>query len=411
MNAQISLITALCLTASLAQAQIPRFEVAEFPEPSTPPVWGQETTAQQVALIYEEKPGEHTILMVHTCVDVQVAGPAIARGVATALPFLALPSAAWSPASPELAALSATYKFSGQQLVVPPRRVAAYVQEFVGANYSTDYGTRNLGTTTETRLLAPGMIVAPANDPTDERLPFGTATWSSEQSVPWTFDAGDLGHASVIQTAYDFHSLVPNIPPLSTHALEVLNRFMHEDLGFAMYVQALHVTKPSSTDPKINVRISRHARVTRRSLLEINEPPFTVAVGKDAWVPWPIDPEAFVSFAAHGEVLMFDFGTPVSFPGQLVTLTALMPTLNGYVEVQQIANPLDEHGNPLRSEVGLFPCTDILSPGLAFFFITAGPGAPTDGAAPPMIEPVHNYQGGHLIIPYDLTDPNPPSAL
>ena len=68
----------LLATAAAAQNQL---EVSGFDNIESEPVWAQETDSDQVALRFTQLPGEHTILLVHTCVDASVAGPAIARGI------------------------------------------------------------------------------------------------------------------------------------------------------------------------------------------------------------------------------------------------------------------------------------------------------------------------------------------
>jgi len=400
----------LLATAAAAQNQL---EVSGFDNIESEPVWAQETDSDQVALRFTQLPGEHTILLVHTCVDASVAGPAIARGIATALPFMALPKPSWSIQSPELAALSANYDFGDpleqEELMIPPRRVALHLQQVVANNYDLSFGPAFAGGATG-YLLAPGDIVAPMNYPADERVPLGAATWSPHNKVQNTIDASAMGYDSVIQTAHEYHATIPGLPPLDQPSLQTLGSILSEDIGFIMHVQAFHITPPGGGNTKVQIRYGRHVKLRRRDLAEINEELFTTVYGKDAWIPWPIANDTMVHFGEFGGVLMFEFDAPVGFAGHLTTLTGLFPTAGGYKTLPQLPNPVDEFGVPSRANVALFECDPQIQPGQAFFIMTSHPTdiLPVGGV---LMLPLHGFGDGALVLPYEPSDPEPPSAL
>lgn len=376
----------LALSASTLLAQDePR--IADTDKPSLS--WVQNTTAGNATIRYDEQPGEFTLLMVHTTIDETVAGSLVTNGILTAFPFMEQPTEAnWTLTDPDLTALS-NVTYSGYDPMVPPRRMANYISHFTSSNYPTGYGTENeFGTTWVTRETSSTLVAQPSLN-TDERNPWWHASWSTSSlhQVP-SFWTSSLGRESVLQSAHEFVSTLPNSPPLDDVAIGYLNDMMDSTIGFEIYVQAIHIKKPD-TQGNTDVRLSRHIRIRRRSLGQQGTG-WYLAKGPERHVPNPFDATQRWYLAPIGDEMHVEFPAPVASTDQPVRVTAYFTLVGGGVAtVQQTPNPLDIHDELLAPHMGIFVVPANAAPGSEVYFeherapgVAVAPiGANVNGAA------------------------------
>jgi hypothetical protein len=353
-------------------------------------VWGQHIEDAEAAVRYDELTGEHTLLFVHTTIDETVAGPLVTAGIISALPFLASPTREnWQLTAPELAAMSG-YDFSGEQPMVPPQRLANHISNFVTSGYSSGYGTNNAqGSGYVTQTTASGQVAPPPGGG-DERRAWANSTWTPQPSLGETaqsFSTIRLGRESIFQAAYAFAADLPNAPPINDDAIEALNALMDSKLGFEVYIQAVHIKPPTNNGGEIEVRLGRHGRVRRRSLHE-----GTLGwVGPDRYAPHPFRADVNVWLAPTGDSMHIIFPVEIGSLANPTTVRAYVPTSNGVVAVDQVANPIFE-GQLLRPNVGIFPCPPGITTGIVLFERISEPGIP--------VAPIGHINRGAYIWPF-----------
>lgn len=390
MNSPAPLIS-LLLTTSVVIAQSP-LRIAGFD--TTPIAWVQNIEDANAAVRYDELAGEHTILFVHTTVDETEAGPLVAAGVISALPFMVSPiHSNWQLTAPELAAMSG-YTFSGEQPMIPPRRLANHIATFVGTSYGTGYGTHNPSASAfATQTTTNGMVAVPTLNE-DERRAWANSVWTWQESInEYSFATAKLGRESVFQAAYEYVNLIPTLPPIDDAAITALGTLLDSKLGFEMYIQAAHIKPPTSTGP-IQVRLSRHARIRRRSLQQT-----TLGwAAPDRYVPHPGNVHTNIWLAPLGDELHIIFPVEVGTIANPTLIRAYIPTSNGLVAVDQTPNPL-LLGAVVRPEVGIFQCPADTIAGTAYFELLTEPGIP--------FEPIGHFERGAFVWPF-TPPPEPP---
>jgi len=395
MNSPLTVTCALACAASLV-GQDP-LRIAELQQGGSVS-WAQNLQEPRFATVqYDEEAGEYTLLFVHTTIDETVAGPIVTAGILNALPFLASPTNEnWQLTDPAFTALS-EYEFSGEQPMVPPSRLAAHIDAFIAGGYSQGYGTANSsGTGYVTHETAPGQVNGVIGS-SDERRAWMNSSWEwFETAGMHGFDTVTVGRESIFQAAYLMAESEPNLPPLNEDAIHALGDLMDSKLGFEIYIQAAHVLPANNSDP-VRVRLNRHARVRRRSLHEN-----TLGwVGPDRYVPHPYRANTNVWLAPHGDEMHIIFPYPVGSTANPTTLRAHVPTSNGVVTVDQIANPTWA-GELVRPEVAIFPVPANATAGLVHFEKIISPGVP--------LIPVNHINRGAYIWPYTPPPATPPGT-
>jgi len=357
------LLALLSASALLAQDEL---RIADFDQ--NPMTWGQTTEAGDAAIRYDELPDEFTILMAHTTVDETVCGTVVAAGIVNALPFMVQPTKAnWTLSDPHLAGMQDVL-FSGHAPMIPPRRIANYITHYTGANFPTGYGTDNEnGTTWITQEANLNQFVAPPT-PADERNPWYHSSWQTNQTYSVeTFWSSGLGRESLLQAAHEYVPLVPGAPPLDDTAIAILNGMMDSTIGFEIYVQALHIKKPNQ-EGDINVRVSRHVRIRRRSLGQ-QTTGWLLAMGPERHVPNPVNANERWYFAPLGDYMHVEFPTHVATLEQPRRVTAYFPLIGGgFRAVLQEANPLDPFNQLLDPWKGIFKVPSNIAPGAEIYF-------------------------------------------
>lgn len=386
-----TLFACLLVTSTAVLAQDP-LRIAGFD--TTPIVWVQNIEDADASVRYDELAGEHTLLLVHTTIDETVAGPLVTAGILKALPFLASPTKSnWQLTAPELAAMT-DYNFTGQQPMIPPRRIANHITTFVATSYGPGYGTFNPASSGYvTRTTTNGMVAIPtANE--DERRAWANSTWTWQTAISdYSFDSVQLGRESVYQSAYEYATLIPTLPTLDDGAIEALNALMDSKLGFEIYIQAVHIKPPTSTGP-IDVRISRHARIRRRSLQET-----TLGwVGPDRYVPHPADASVNIWLAPLEDEMHIIFPVEIGTLNNPTSVRAYVPTTTGLCVVEQTPNPV-YLGELLRPDVGIFQCPANTIAGTVYFELLAEPGF--------TFPPIGDFNRGAFIVPF-TPPPEPP---
>ncbi|MFN3244814.1 MAG: hypothetical protein ACE37K_25150 [Planctomycetota bacterium] len=392
----------LLLTGTSVLLAQDELRIADFD--NSPMTWGQTTEAGYAAIRYDELPGEFTLLMVHTTVDETVCGTVVAEGLTTALPFMVQPTKAnWTLDDTFLAAAS-NITYTGFAPMVPPRRIANYVNHFTGLGYPTGYGTDNeVGTTWQTHEMDGTTVTSPLG-PADERNPWWHSSWSTNPTygVEQFYSSG-LGRESVLQAAHEFVPLVPGAPPLDENSIAILNTMMDSSIGFEIYVQAIHIKKP---DPQgdIDVRLSRHVRIRRRSLGQ-QTTGWALAKGPERHVPSPVDDQQRWYFGPLGGEMHVQFPTDIASLEQPSRVTAYFTLIGGGIQtVQQTPNPLGPTGELLAPNMGIFIVPLNCAPGTQVYFEhERAPGA--------VLAPVGaSGNGGAWIVPYTVpANPAPPS--
>jgi len=387
-----ALFSSLLLTTSVVLAQSP-LRIAGFD--TTPLAWVQNIEDGDAAVRYDELAGEHTILFVHTTVDETEAGPLVAAGVISALPFMVSPiHSNWQLTAPELAAMSG-YTFSGEQPMIPPRRLANHIATFVGTSYGSGYGTNNPATTGFlTQTTTNGMVATPTLNE-DERRAWANSVWTWQESInEYSFNTAMLGRESVFQAAYEYANLIPTLPPLDDAALTALGTLLDSKLGFEMYIQAAHIKPPATATSPIQVRLSRHARIRRRSLQQT-----TLGwTSPERYVPHPSNVHTNIWLAPLGDEMHIIFPTEVGTLANPTLIRAWVPTSNGLVAVAQTPNPI-LFGEVVRPEVGIFQCPPDTIAGTAYFERLDNLGVP--------FEPLGHFERGAFIWPF-TPPPEPP---
>lgn len=372
MNSPTTLFVLLASSAAvLAQSPDPQ-RVAGFDNPASI-VWEQETNHDLGIVQYDERHGERTLMFAHVTIDENVAGTVVAAGLASALPFLVSPlTANWTLNDGAFTALPSSYRFSGENPMVPPRRMANHLVAYNLASNQGDYGTtNNLTSGFVTHETAPGMVVAPTS-PIDERSAWANLAWTSANmnNSFQGFDTAMLGSGAVMQSAQEYLAAIGG-GPISVPAINFLNELMAEKLGFVIFVQAAHV---STTEGEVEVRVSRSSRIRRRSLLEASRWPF----GPSRSVPMPTNSAVNIYLAPRGDFLHLEFPVDVGTLANPTTLRAYVPTTNGLVLVDQVANPTYGVGDEeelLKPHVGLFPCPSNAITGTLYIEQVSNPGA------------------------------------
>lgn len=361
---------------------------------TTPVVWVQNIEDADASVRYDELAGEHTVLFVHTTIDETVAGPLVTAGIIKVLPFLASPTKSnWQLTAPELAAMSG-FNFTGQQPMVPPRRIANHIAAFVATTYGPGYGTFNPASSGyETQATTHGMVAIPSTNE-DERRSWANSTWTWHTAInEYSFDTVQLGRQSIYQAAYEYATLIPTLPPIEDAAIEALNALMDSKLGFEIYIQAAHITPPSSTGP-IEVRISRHARIRRRSLHET-----TLGwSGPDRYVPHPTALNVNIWLAPLEDEMHIIFPVEIGTLNNPTSVRAYVPTTTGLCIVDQTPNPVFL-GQLIRPDVGIFQCPANTIAGTVYFELLTEPGL--------VFSPIGDFNRGAFIIPFTppLTPP------
>ena len=334
---------AVTSTSVLVAQDHPEVAGINNPLQSNPPalVWGQTTDEWLAALRWVEQPGEYTLLMVHTTIDTEKSGPLLAKGICKTLPFLVSPvGAGWDDQAPELA----RYQIAGQAQMIPPVRVAAFVDQFVQSDYAAGYGTHNSTSQPVLRHAAAshfaafsGGLPVVVTDPTDERQPWLGSSWysalQSGQALP-AFDSVRLGRASVLQMAEEFaerHEV-----SFDFDSIEMLLQQIDKEHGFEIYVQAIAVRPPVSPGDKIQLEYKRFTRIRRHSLFVDGN---LLALGLPRHVPDPFDADQRLYLAPRGDEMHIVFPFQVNALNRPPVLRAYVPTLTGYMIVPQIANP------------------------------------------------------------------------
>jgi hypothetical protein len=363
--------------------------------------WQQDIEDAVAALKYDELPGEHTLLFVHVTIDETVAGATIAKGVTSALPFLASPTQNnWQLTAPELAALP-NCSFTGEAPMVPPRRIANHIAAFLASNSYADYGTSNSSNAAITTQLAyDGMLAPLVSNPADERRAWHLNAWSSSDSTVLTgncvFDTTQLGYDAVRQAAYEYTTFVPSLPPVNDEAIDALNFVMSSKLGFEIYVQAAHVKPAVTPSSGIDIRLTRHARIRRLSLLTGELEGYQVGDAGSLSVPHPSLPGVEIWLAPRGQNMHIIFPDVVGTIQNPVTVRAYVPTTSGVVAVDQIANPV-VNGVLQGRYVAVFPCPVNTRAGIVQFERISNPGV--------AFPPTGHLDRGALIHPF-----NPPAG-
>ena len=382
----------LVLLAAAIPAQTPNFEIGSFDNgPTSPPVWGQTTDGDEVLLRYDELQGEYTLLMVHTTVDVSVAGQLVARGVINAMPSMLAVSDTWSLTSPELVAVNGA-TWSGEKPVIPPRRVAAYVQEFRSQTTPpTTWGTYNLGPNpTESRTWAPGAAV-----PTLQRVERYASAGVNHRLVAQghLIDCSNLGFRSVTQSAYEYHHFMQlsNLGQLDPRMLTSLDDFLSNQHGYEIYVQAIHI-KPTSSN-SVLVRFSKHVKLRRRSLQQAVQNLWLTLKGPARSLPYMLDADTSLYFGPRGDEAHFVFLDEVATFEQPSQLIAYFPTADGLVAVNQTPNPVDNN-QLLCPEIAIFEVPEEAQMGVVLF-------AHQNSPLIPFAPPVGAVDGGGFLIAFD----------
>lgn len=373
-------------TSTAAAQQIPGLQIRAYDDLAAPGPWTNEVGpgTSWVALRYDERSDETTLVFVNTSIDTTVAGPVIARGLIAVYPFLASPGPGWRGNSSELNALTEPrnieWENAGASLVVHPRRVARHLVRFLESNGPvTEFGTHNPDP--ETRDVVFGQQTWPELEPHDERAAWTAPVWWQNQPLPPTpiFHAGVLGYHSVFQAAYEY--AVESSLNLDPESLFKLAEFLEQEIGFEVFVQSVHVKRPP-TGP-VRVRFGQTAVIRRRSLLQQNQDPWHAAMGATRWVPSVIDADQMVYLGGRGEFMYILFDGPVS------GLRAWVPVPGTLMPVQQIPNPV-VNGAVLRPEIAVFSCPSNTPGGLVYF---------DDGHN--LIPPAHALSGAALLWPFD----------
>lgn len=383
MNSPTALISLLA-TSTVLLAQNP----LEITDPDTLPiVWGQDIDSADAAVRYDELPGESTLLYTHVTVDENVCGTIVASGIINALPFLASPAKEqWTLSAPEFTALT-NVNFSGFNPMVPPRRIANHVVAFGEANDPGNWGTSNsLTTGWATHHVFPNMV-SQVTLAADERMPWSTPLWAWNDNVSANvFDTVSLGRGGVLQSAHEYMNAF-SLPPVNAEAITALSNLMDSSVGFEIYVQAAHV-KPVAQE--VEVRLSRHTRIRRRSLHQFENWPY----GPQRHVPMPSNADINIYLAPRGDFMHVVFPVEVGTPSNPTQLRAYVPTPNGLVLVDQIANPTNENGEILKPKVAIFPCPADAIDGIMYIDHESNPGQ--------RFAPVGHYGFAAVISAYDI---------
>ena len=323
MKSPTPLFTALVLGA-VAPAQTSGLQIAACETATTPPgEWGSELDeAEFASLLYDELPGETTLLFVHTTIS---PGGKAAAGVISVYPFLRPPDASWTGSSPELLSPRFWVPNQATQLGIPPDRVRRHILQFLDQP-DPSYGTSNQGSSAITRYYGPPSTW-PGLANADERKAWAATSWTQAGQEPifHIFNVTELGRAAVIQAAH-YHAL-PFFEQLNPDALTALNDLMQEQLGFQIFVQAAHVN--TAPNPP-TIRFSQIAVMRQASLFQVIEPPWFAAMGPQWWVPNVLDPLRWIYFAFKQDEMR------IRFPHAVCGLRAWIPTTTGLVSTDQL---------------------------------------------------------------------------
>tara|TARA_R110002072_G_scaffold269079_10_gene428335 strand:+ start:6026 stop:7228 length:1203 start_codon:yes stop_codon:yes gene_type:complete len=387
------LFTAVLATSAAVLAQGP-LQIAGLDTSAV--VWEQDIDAGQAIVRYDELAGERTLLFSHVTIDETVAGTLVAAGIIDALPFLASPTTEqWQLSASELAGL-AHHHFTGFSPMVPPRRIAQHLVAYGAASSQDNWGTTNTLTTGFTAHMTFPSMVSSVTANADERKPWANSIWAWHTPVfGYGFDTAQVGREAVLQSAYEYVAAF-SLPPISPPAIAGLNALMDSKLGFEIYVQAAHLT---SVGNEVEVRISRHSRIRRRSLHQLDLWPF----GPSRFVPLPTNEAVNLYLAPRGDFLHIEFPVAVGTTANPTTLRAYVPTTNGLVIVDQVSNPLWE-GELMKPHVGIFPCPANAVDGICYIDEASNPGQ--------RFAPLGHYGNAALISAYDVpTGPLVPPAV
>ncbi|MBL9076131.1 MAG: hypothetical protein JNL08_01425 [Planctomycetes bacterium] len=346
------------------------------------------TRAPSVEIRYGEQPGEATLLLVHTTVDVSVAGQVVARSVAQVVPSLVAPT--WTLANLSLPPQFKKSQANSTALRIPPGRIVRHLQTWLAAGAPAQFGSHNTTTANRTVIW---------DDPHWDRLEFDyderqawmAGNWSYVQSAPVVEVGGVASRAATL--AVHEHALANNysVDPAS---LDALDTFLHRELGFEVFVQPVHIGMPG-IDGKRPIRLGQYATIRRRALLE-DQPIGDAGLwhqfwGAERWLPSLFQSQVNTYLGLKGEYMHVLFSSPV------VELTAWVPTTYGYVPRLQRdnLNVLGPNTGRVRPEIAIFDLPLDAVSGIVYFS-ALGP----NGLLP--ITPVGAMSGGALLHAGDM---------
>ena len=404
-------VAALTATAS---SQTP--QELEFAVNATPLVFTDDSQSgpyDKIIMKYGAAADERTVLFFHVTLDNQTGDgkyDEAITGLMTALPFLARPPASggWSPA--DLAPLFSANDFpdfSGEDLlVIPPARLHEHLLRYINSNNQAGFGTTAV---TSSFLQATTLPTFTGTADWDERQAFSTVTFASGIDGLPAFNPSDIGRASVLQAAHQFHNLhQPALPPLNEASIDWLNDMMNQDLGFEILAQPVHIKPPTGTSSRYRMRFGKHVVIRRLSLGQQQGPePWITHYGPDRYVVHPLVNDVRVYLAplnreAHIEIdpeLYDDAGLQIPTTSNPTPFRVHVLTTSGYEIVQQLPNVTIE--DDAMQEVLLRPLTvRILVPdnaltGYWYLEHEAMPGV--------IIHPAGAVAGAALMLAHDPT--------
>ena len=375
---QLALTYLALATSPVLAQQLPEIAGLDWGTPSS---WSQTTEDGLAALRWGEAPGEHTLLMVHTTIDAEVAGAVVAEGVQKALPFMVSPAGAgWTVSHPVFAAAAQQlgYEFSGSDAVIPPERVVSFVGKFIASGYSSAYGTHNQGSTEVTRHVGHHFVALPVGaKASDERQPWARTSWWLQQDSGFDFDGfatSQLGRESVNQAVHEFAERY-GLGPVDDAGIEKLNHLLDLKLGFEIYVQAISVVPSTGPGDPDRIKFKRYVRIRRYSLFGDENDYWALVKGGPRHVPDLLDAARNVYLAPLGDEMHIVFPGPVSSILRPAPLRAYVPTVNGYAIVQQTPNPV-LHGVLQRPDIAIFACPPDATFGVVLIEDEQSPGVP-----------------------------------
>lgn len=302
-------------------------------------LWSQTTNGGEAALRWWEQGGEYSLVMVHTTIE-KAADLQLPKGITKALPFLVPPAEGWSHADPELD----PYTVSGEPLMIPPRRVAAFVEQFARSQFGPGFGTHNQSGTPVLRYASPSLFPNPAlvTDGTDERQPWLESVWGSSPHGLDYFDSQRLGYESVMQMALE-HAKLEGLT-FKQEAIDSMLTKIEQHHAFEVYVQVIGV-RPSSGE-RIKLDFKRFTRIRHHSLQASLTQQCDLSLGPPQHVISPLNESHYLYLAPQGDRMHILFPFPVSVYGRPAVLRAYVPTSTGYVLLPQLVNDycVDESG-------------------------------------------------------------------
>jgi len=309
--------------------------------------WSQTTVEGEAALRWWELGGEYSLVMVHTTIE-KAADLQLPKGITKALPFLVPPAEGWNHQDPELE----PYKVGGDTLMIPPRRVAAFVKQFAQSQFGPGFGTHNPSGTPTLRYASPGLFPNPAlaTDKTDERQPWIKSVWGSSPHGLDYFDSQRLGYESVMQMAME-HAKQEDLT-FDQDAIDSMLKEIEQHHAFEVYVQVIGVRPSTGPGERIKLEVKRFTRIRHHSLQASLTQQCELSLGPPRHVISPLNESHYLYLAPRDDRMHILFPFPVSFYGRPAVLRAYVPTSTGYVLLPQLVDYYCEDDSGVRTAKG-----------------------------------------------------------